>query len=117
MRSDDKPQLSTGQLSIRGRRHLAAGLAGLIAVPVLLLAACGNADRKVANDPRPDPRASTAGAQSAYPQPIESGSVVKSTPLSGTEQQQAPVDPDPINAIPPEDLVSQAGIGERQGDN
>ena len=36
-------------------------IAGLAAVPVVLLAACGNAEHKIANDNGPDPRASTAG--------------------------------------------------------
>ncbi len=40
-------------------------LAGLAAVPALLLAACGNAEHKVSQDNRPDPRASTEGVQSA----------------------------------------------------
>ena len=39
-------------------------LAGLAAFPVLLMA-CGNADHKVGNDTRPDPRAATEGAQTA----------------------------------------------------
>jgi hypothetical protein len=121
LRSDDKPQLSPedvapGRVSPQSRQHrraLAAGLAGLAAVPVLLLTACGNAEHKVTNDLRPDPRASTEGARLAYPQPIESGVAVKPTPISGVDKMQAPVDPDPINAVPPEDLVSKAGVGYR----
>jgi hypothetical protein len=126
LRSEDKPQLSPGDRASesapaatvsakkrRARKGLATGLAGLIAVPVLLLAACGNAEHKISNDLRPDPRASTEGGRQAYPEPIESGSVVKPTPMSGVDKQQAPVDPDPINAVPPEDLVSQQGAGYR----
>ncbi len=94
MHSDDKPQLSNG-----GRRRLAIGLAGVAAVPVLLIA-CGNADHKVSEDNRPDPRASTAGVQSAYPAPV-------TDPALQT----------PANGIPPEDLVSQQGFGERDGNN
>ena len=96
MRSDDKPQLTIG-----GRRRLAASLAGLAAATAVLLAACGNADHKVSQDTRPDPRASTEGVQSAYPVPVDSGS------LAGTAS--------PADGIPPENLVSQAGFGERDG--
>jgi len=92
LRSDDKPQLTIG-----GRRRLAVSLAGLAAAPALFLAACGNADHKVAKDTRPDPRASTEGAQPALPQPVTSDSQLVS----------------PANGIPPEDLVSQAGFGKR----
>ncbi len=84
-------------MSIGGRRRLAVSLAGLAAAPALLLAACGNAEHKVAKDTRPDARASTEGAQPALPQPVASDS-----PLAS-----------PANGIPPEDLVSQAGFGKR----
>ena len=92
MRSDDKPQVS-----IRGRRRIAVSLAGLAAVPALLLAACGNADRTVNNDNRPDPKASTEGAIQELPQPVSSDSDLSS----------------PANGIPPEDLVSLQGFGQR----
>ena len=94
LRSDDKPQLSIG-----GRRRLAVSLASLAAGSAILLAACGNADHKVSQDTRPDPRASTEGAQVEYPVPVDSGS------LNGTAS--------PADGIPPEDLVSQQGFGER----
>jgi hypothetical protein len=92
LRSDDKPQVS-----IRGRRRIAVSLAGLAAVPALLLAACGNADRTVTNDNRPDPKASTEGAIQELPQPVASDSNAAT----------------PDNGIPPEDLVSQQGFGRR----
>jgi hypothetical protein len=92
LRSDDKPQLS-----IRGRRRIAVSLAGLAAAPVLLLVACGNADRTVNNDNRPDPKASTEGAIVQLPVPV------------GTD----PALNTPNNGIPPEDLVSQQGFGAR----
>jgi hypothetical protein len=92
LRSDDKPQVS-----VRGRRRIAVTLAGLAAVPALLLAACGNADRTVTNDNRPDPKASTEGAIQELPQPVSSDSALDT----------------PDNGIPPEDLVSQQGFGER----
>ncbi|MCW2545683.1 MAG: hypothetical protein JWN96_143 [Mycobacterium sp.] len=94
MRSDDKPQLS-----IRGRRRIAVCLAGLVAAPALLLVACGNADRTVNNDNRPDPKASTEGAIVELPQPVGTDSALNS----------------PDDGIPPEDLVSQQGFGERDG--
>lgn len=94
LRSDDRPQLSAG-----GRRRLVASLASLAAAAAVLLGACGNADHKVSDDTRPDPRASTEGAQPAYPAPIASDS------LAGTAS--------PADGIPPEDLVSQAGFGQR----
>ena len=92
MPSNDKPQLS-----ISGRRRLAVSLAGLAAAPALLLAACGNADHKVAKDTRPDPRASTEGARTVLPAPVPSNSQLDS----------------PAGDIPPEDQVSQAGFGKR----
>ena len=92
MLSDDKPRVSPG-----GRRRIAVGLAGLAAVPALLLAACGNADHKVSQDTRPDPRASTEGVQSALPAPIPNDSNLDS----------------PYDGIPPEDQVSQQGFGKR----
>jgi hypothetical protein len=92
LRSDDKPQLSIG-----GRRRLAVSLAGLAAVPALLLAACGNAEHKVGKDARPDARASTEGVQAALPEPVQTDSAL----------------PSPADGIPPEDLVSQAGFGKR----
>ena len=73
-------------------------LAGLAAVPVLLLAACGNAEHKIANDNGPDPRASTAGAQSVLPTPVPDDSALNSPPYS---------------QVPYEDLVSQQGVGKR----
>lgn len=94
MRSDDKPKLSIG-----GRRRLVASLASLATASAVMLAACGDADHKVSKDTRPDPRASTAGALSAYPTPVDSGS------LNGTAS--------PANGIPPENLVSQQGFGRR----
>ncbi|HEX4017522.1 MAG TPA: hypothetical protein VHX15_12375 [Frankiaceae bacterium] len=81
-----------------GRRRIAVSLAGLAAVPALLLAACGNADHKVANDGRPDARASTEGVQSALPSPVPDDSNLN-TPFGGT---------------PPENLVSQQGVGKRK---
>ena len=93
MLSDDKPRVSTA-----GRRKIAVSLAGLAAVPALLLAACGNADHKVANDDRPDARASTAGVQSALPSPLPNDSNID-TPFNGT---------------PPENLVSEQGVGKRK---
>jgi hypothetical protein len=92
LRSDDKPQVSIG-----GRRRIAVSLAGLAAVPALLLVACGNADHKVTNDNRPDPRASTEGARSQLPQPVSTDSLLNT----------------PGDSIPPEDLVSQQGFGQR----
>jgi hypothetical protein len=109
LRSDNKPQLSSG-----GRRRLAVSLAGLTAVPVVLLAACGNAQHKISEDTLPDARASTEGAISAYPTVVPSVPVVSGKKLSGTQKQQAPVEDNPINQVPPEDLVSQQGFGERQ---
>jgi hypothetical protein len=76
---------------------MAACLAGLAAAPALLLVACGNADRTVNNDNRPDPKASTEGAIVELPQPVSTDSALNS----------------PANGIPPEDLVSQQGFGER----
>ncbi len=73
-------------------------LAGLAAVPALLLAACGNAQHKISQDNRPDPRASTEGVQSALPAPVPSDSVLDS----------------PFDGVPPENLVSQAGFGKRK---
>ncbi len=73
-------------------------LAGLAAVPALLLAACGNAEHKVSQDNRPDPRASTEGVQSALPSPLPDDSNLNS----------------PFNGIPPENLVSQQGVGKRK---
>lgn len=108
MRSDNKPQLSHG-----GRRRLAVSLAGLVAVPAVLLAACGNADQKITHDDRPDARASTDGAIQVYPAPATSVPVVSGKPLSGTDKQQRPADDNPINQVPPEDQVSQQGFGER----
>jgi hypothetical protein len=93
LRSDDKPQLS-----IRGRRRIAVSLAGLAAAPALLLVACGNADRTVTNDNRPDPRASTEGAIVQLPSPVPSDSALNT----------------PNNGIPPEDLVTEQGFGERK---
>ncbi len=93
MRSDDRPQLS-----VRGRRRLAVSLVGLVAAPAALLVACGNADKAVANDNRPDARASTQGARSELPSPVASDSVLN-TPASG---------------IPPEDEVYNPHFGERQ---
>ncbi len=93
MRSDDKPQMS-----VSGRRRLALSLAGLAAVPAILLAACGNADHKVSQDTRPDARPSTVGVQPVFP------SAVPTDPALNT---LAP-------GIPPEDLVSQQGFGARQ---
>jgi hypothetical protein len=90
--SDDKPRVSE-----TGRRKIAVSLAGLAAVPALLLAACGNADHKVSQDTRPDPRASTEGVQTALPAPVPNDSNLNS----------------PNDGIPPEDLVSQAGFGKR----
>jgi hypothetical protein len=95
--SNDRPQLSVG-----GRRRLLAGLVGLAAASAVLLAACGNADHKVADDTRPQARASTEGAQSAYPMPVGPQY------LNGTAS--------PANdGVPPEDQVSQQGFGERDG--
>ncbi len=91
-------------------------LAGLAAFPVLLMA-CGNADHKVGNDTRPDPRAATEGAQTALPAPVSGVPAVEPTAISGVTQQQAPVEGDPAQAIPPEDLVSEQGFGERNGNN
>jgi hypothetical protein len=93
--SDDRPQLSVG-----GRRRLIAGIASLGAASAVLLGACGNADHKVSEDTRPDPRASTQGAAPVYPVPVESGS------LNGTQA--------PASGIPPEDEVSQQGFGEKK---
>lgn len=73
-------------------------LAGLAAVPALLLAACGNAEHKVSQDNRPDPRASTEGVQSALPSPLPDDSNLNT----------------PFNGIPPENLVSQQGVGKRK---
>jgi hypothetical protein len=85
-------------MSTVGRRKIAVSLAGLAAVPALLLAACGNADHKVSRDDRPDPRASTEGVQSALPSPIPDDSNLDT----------------PFNGIPPENLVSQQGVGKRK---
>jgi hypothetical protein len=90
--SDDKPRVSAG-----GRRKIAVSLAGLAAVPALLLAACGNADHKISQDNRPDPRASTEGVQSALPTPVPNDSNLDS----------------PFDGVPPENLVSQQGVGKR----
>ncbi len=94
MLSDDKPQVS-----VQGRRRIAVSLVGLAAAPVVLLAACGNAEHKINQDHGPDARASTAGVQSALPAPVPTDSAVDSPPY---------------NAVPPEDLVSQQGFGERE---
>lgn len=51
------------------RRVLAAGLVGVGALPLALLAGCGNQAQKQANDVRPDPRASTQGARVVPPGP------------------------------------------------
>lgn len=93
MLSDDKPRVS-----VVGRRKIAVSLAGLAAVPALLLAACGNADHKVSQDNRPDPRASTEGVQSELPSPIPDDSNLDS----------------PYDGTPPENLVSQQGVGKRK---
>ena len=42
---------------------------------------------------------------------------VEPTAISGVNQQKAPVEGDPAQAIPPEDLVSEQGFGERNGNN
>jgi len=103
-------------LTAAGRRRLALSLAGLVAVPALLLAACGNAGQKTSQDNRPDARSSTNGARVEYPEPVGSIPipVVSGTPLSGINKQQAPAG-DQYNQIPPEDLVSQQGFGEAEG--
>jgi hypothetical protein len=93
--SDDRPQLSNG-----GRRRLIASIAGLGAASAVLLAACGNADHKVSEDTRPNPRASTQGAAPAYPAPVGPQY------LNGTAA--------PASGIPPEDEVSQQGFGKKQ---
>jgi hypothetical protein len=74
-------------------------LAGLAAVPVLLLAACGNAEHKISQDNGPDPRASTEGVQSALPAPVPDVSALNSPPYS---------------QVPFEDLVSEQGVGKRK---
>jgi hypothetical protein len=91
--SDDKPQVS-----VQGRRRIAVSLVGLAAVPVVLLAACGNAEHKISQDNGPDARASTVGVQSALPAPVPTDSQLNSPPF---------------NQVPPENLVSQQGFGER----
>ena len=91
MRSDDKPQLSTG-----GRRRLTVGLVAIAAAPAILLAGCGNADHKVTQDNRPDPRASTEGVQIALPSPV------------GTDVTRLPND-----SIPPEDQVYNEDYAKR----
>ena len=68
-------------------------------MPALLLAACGNAEHKISQDNRPDPRASTEGVQSALPAPVPSDSDINSPPYS---------------QVPYEDLVSQQGVGRRK---
>jgi hypothetical protein len=93
--SEDRPQLS-----ISGRRRLVAGIAGLGVASAVLLAACGNAEHKISEDTRPDPRASTQGAEPAYPAPVGPRY------LDGTAS--------PANSIPPEDFVSQQGFGEKK---
>jgi hypothetical protein len=84
-------------VSAGGRRKIAVSLAGLAAVPALL-AACGNADHKVSRDNRPDPRASTEGVQSALPVPVANDSNLNT----------------PFDGVPPENLVSQQGVGKRK---
>jgi hypothetical protein len=85
-------------VSVKGRRKIAVSLAGLAAVPALLLAACGNAQHKIANDGSPDPRASTEGAQSVLPAPLPTDSGINTPPYS---------------QVPYENLVSQQGVGKR----
>ncbi|HEX4430014.1 MAG TPA: hypothetical protein VHZ96_12175 [Frankiaceae bacterium] len=85
-------------MSVAGRRRIAVSLAGLAAVPALLLAACGNADHKVARDDRPDARASTEGVQTVLPTPVPDDSNLNS----------------PFDGTPPENLVSQQGVGKRK---
>ena len=92
MRSDDKPQLS-----VQGRRRLAVSLVGLAVAPIAFLVACGNADHKVRNDPRPDPRASTQGVRTELPSPVASDSVLNP----------------PADGIPPEAKVYDQNLGER----
>jgi hypothetical protein len=92
--SDDKPQVS-----VQGRRRIAVSLVGLAAVPVVLLAACGNAEHKIRDDNAPDPRASTVGVQSALPAPLPTDSALNTAPFS---------------QVPPEDLVSEQGFGRRK---
>jgi hypothetical protein len=79
----DEPRSAVG-LSQRGRRRIALGLAGLAAVPLVLVAACGNAVVRQRDDTRPEPNASTEGVRSVFPtlppvtpqgtaQPLKSG--------------------------------------------
>ena len=84
---------------MQGRRRIAVSLAGLAAVPALLLAACGNAEHKISQDNGPDARASTQGAQSALPVPVPNDPSLNSPPY---------------NQVPYEDLVSQQGVGKRK---
>jgi len=91
LRSDDKPQLSPG-----GRRRLTVGLAAVAAVPAILLAGCGNANHKVTQDDRPDPRASTEGVQVNLPSPVASD-----------------VTQSPDDSIPPENQVYVLNFGKR----
>ena len=93
MRSDNKPQ----QLSIGGRRRLAISLAGLAAAPAVLLAACGNADHKGHRTTGLIPGPARREPSS---QPSRLRSRIRACKA-------------PNNGIPPEDLVSQQGVGER----
>ncbi len=70
-------------------------MAAVAVAPAILLAGCGNADHKVTQDNRPDPRASTEGVQVAVPSPIESDAAV-----SG-------------DSVPPENEVFIQNFGKR----
>lgn len=69
--SDDAryPSVGVRGLTAPGRRRIAVGIGGLVAAPVLLLTACGNAKHLQNIDTRPEPNASTEGVRSVYPQP------------------------------------------------
>jgi hypothetical protein len=49
------------------RRRLALGIAALALTPIAILVGCGNAGQQQANDPRPEPNASTEGVRKVYP--------------------------------------------------
>ena len=100
------PAVRPGQVEPRGLRRVRAALG--------VEGAARDAQNKINEDTRPDARASTEGAISVYPTVVPSVPVVSGKKLSGTQKQQAPVDGSQINEVPPEDLVSQQGFGERQ---
>jgi hypothetical protein len=63
--------LGRRSLSRGGRRRLATGLLALALAPLLALPACGNEQKKQLNDPLPEPRPSTDGVRSQFPQPVQ----------------------------------------------